>query len=145
MAKPLPGRPELIGQLTTSLRTVPARVLRTEEAATTDAQRQTQMGFARLNESVEAINALQQVPFGNGQFLTVPTGSGGRDELITFGAAGTYTIPHTLGRPVEGYVVVDCQTSGNHRIHRIARTRSEDERSVQFDIQTACSLKIWVW
>jgi hypothetical protein len=145
VAKPLPGRPELIGPITTRLRTVPTRVLATEEAATTDAQRQSQMGFQRMNQIVKAVEALQQVPFGNGQFLTVPDGSGGRNELITFGASGTYTIPHTLGRPVEGFVVVDCQTSGNHRIHRIARTRSEDERSVEFDIQAACSLKIWVW
>lgn len=145
MARPLTRRPELIGLTTTRLRTVPTRVLRTEEAATTDAQRQSQMGFTRTNEVIKAVEALQQVPFGNGEFLTVPDGSGGRNELITFGAAGTYTIPHTLGRPVEGFVVVDCQTSGNHRIHRHVRTRSEDERSVQFDIQAACSLKIWVW
>lgn len=145
MAKPLAGRPELIGLTPTRLRTVPTRVLRTEEAATTDAQRQSQMGFTRTNEVIKAVEALQQVPFGNGEFLTVPDGNGGRKDLITFGAAGTYTIPHTLGRPVEGFVVVDCRTSGNHRIHRNARTRSEDERSVQFDIQAACSLKIWVW
>ena len=145
MAKPLLGRPELLGPLPTSLRTVPTRVLRTEEAATTDAQRQTQMGFQRLNEIVAALSALQQVPFGNGQSLTVPDGKGGRDELLTFPSAGTYTFAHTLGRPVEGFVVVDCQVDGNHRIHRIARSRSEDERSVQFDVQSACSLKIWVW
>lgn len=145
MAKPLLGRPELLGPLQTSLRTVPTRVLRTEEAATTDAQRQTQMGFQRLNDIVAAVSALQQVPFGNGQILTVPDGKGGRDELLTFPGAGTYVFPHTLGRPVEGFVVVDCQVDGNHRIHRTARSRSEDERSVQFDVQTACSLKIWVW
>lgn len=145
MAKPLIGRPELLGKTVTTLRTVPTRVLRTEEAATTDAQRQSQMGFTRMNEVVAAINELQQLPFGNGQFLTVPTGTGSRDELISFPGAGTYTFPHTLGRPVEGFVVVDCQIDGNHRIHRIARTRSEDERSVQFDVQAACALKIWVW
>ena len=145
MAKTLPGRPELLGQTTTRLRTVPTRVLRTEEAATTDAQRQSQMGFQRMNEIVKAVEALQQVPFGDGQMLTVPDGNGDRKDLLTFPGAGTYTFPHTLGRPVEGFVVCDCQTSGNHRIHRNARTRSEDERSVQFDIQAACSLKIWVW
>jgi hypothetical protein len=145
MAAPLTRRPQLLAQLTTTLKTIPTRVLRTEEAATTDAQRQSQAGFTRTNEAIDAINALKQVPFGAGQFLTVPDGKGGRNELITFAAPGTYFLPHTLGRPVEGFIVVDTQTSGNHRTHRVAQSRSADEKTIELHVQAACALKIWVW
>lgn len=145
MAAPLTGRPQLLAQLTSTLKTIPTRVLRTEEAATTDAQRQSQAGFTRTNEAINAINALKQVPFGAGQFLTVPDGKGGRDELLTFPGAGVYTFPHTLGRPVEGFIVVDTQQSGNHRTHREAKSRSVDEKTIELHVQVACSLKIWVW
>jgi len=128
-----------------TLRTIPTRVLRTAEAATTDAQRQAQAGIARTNAAIEGVNALAQVPFGDGQFLTVPDGTGGRKELIDFLAAGTFAIPHTLGRPVQGFIVVDVQTNGNHRARRNARTRSEDAVSIELNIQAICSLKIWVW
>lgn len=145
MAAPLTGRPQLLAQLTSTLKTIPTRVLRTEEAATTDAQRQSQAGFTRTNEAIGAINALKQVPFGAGQFLTVPDGKGGRNELLTFPGAGVYTLPHTLGRPVEGFVVVDTQQSGNHRTHRVPQSRSVDEKTIELHVQAACSLKIWVW
>lgn len=128
-----------------TLRTIPTRVLRTTEAATTDAQRQAQAGIARTNAAIEGVNALAQVPFGDGQFLTIPDGTGGRKQLIDFLAVGVYSIPHTLGRPVQGFIVVDTQGSGNHRTHRSSRTRSEDTASIELHVQAACSLKIWVW
>lgn len=128
-----------------TLRTIPTRVLRTIEAATADAQRQAQAGVTRTNAAIEGVNALAKVPFGDGQFLTVPDGTGGRKELIDFLAAGTFAIPHTLGRPVQGFVVVDVQQSGNHRVRRNARTRSEDAASIELNVQAICSLKIWVW
>ena len=128
-----------------TLRTIPTRVLRTIEAATTDAQRQAQAGIVRTNAAIESVNALAKAPFGDGQFLTVPDGTGGRKELIDFLVAGTFAIPHTLGRPVQGFVVVDVQQNGNHRVRRNARTRSEDAVSIELNVQAICSLKIWVW
>lgn len=128
-----------------TLRTIPTRVLRTIEAATTDAQRQAQAGVTRTNAAIEGVNALAKVPFGDGQFLTIPDGTGGRKELIDFLVAGTFAIPHALGRPVQGFVVVDVQQNGNHRIRRNARTRSEDAVSIELNVQAICSLKIWVW
>jgi hypothetical protein len=119
--------------------------MRTQEAATTDAQRQAQAGVVRTNAAIEGVNKLAQVPFGDGQFLTVSDGTGGRKELIDFLAAGTFAIPHTLGRPVQGFIVVDVQQDGNHRARRNARTRSEDAVSIELNIQAICSLKIWVW
>lgn len=128
-----------------SLRTIPARVLRTVEAATTDAQRQAQAGIARTNAAIEGVNALAQAPYGDGQFLTIPDGTGGRTQLVDFLAPGVFSIAHTLGRPVQGFVVVDAQISGNHRAFRNARTRSEDAVSIELNVQAICSLKIWVW
>lgn len=92
------------------LRTIPTRVYRAEDSTTTDAQRITQMGFTRTNDAIEAVNGLRSSPFGNGQMLTVPDGTGGRSETVTL-SAGLNTFPHDLGTPVQGFILVDFLTS----------------------------------
>ena len=82
------------------LRTIPTRVYRAEDSTTTDAQRITQMGFTRTNDAIEAVNGLRSSPFGNGQMLTVPDGTGGRTESIVL-SPGFNTISHDLGAPVQ--------------------------------------------
>lgn len=144
MAKPVPGRPGLVGLLPFGLRVIPPRVLRTEEAATTDAQRQAQMATQRTNQAIEVVNRLSQPPFAQGELLTQPDGIGGRNELLAL-VSGTNDIPHTLGRPVEGFIVVDIQTRGDIDIFRVSVSRSFDERFVRLDVAHDCAVKIWVW
>lgn len=144
MAKPVPGRPGLIGLLPMGLRTIPSRVLQTEDAATTDAQRQSQMATQRTNQAIEVVNRLAQPPFSKGQLLTEPDGAGGRNELLAI-ASGDNDFAHQLGRPVEGFILVDLQVRGDGQLYRISVSRSFDERFVRINSQHACSAKIWVW
>lgn len=106
MTRRVPTRPELLGGDQASLKAIPSRVLRTGEASTTDAQRQTQAGFARTNHVVEYANWIQGTPFGVGQFLTQPDGKGGQTQTLSL-AYGANVIPHNLGRPAQGFVIVD--------------------------------------
>lgn len=93
------------------LRVSPSRVLRTEEAATTDAQRQQFVIAQRSNATTEALNTIRATPFGtDGQMLTQPDGRGGRTEALTL-TAGDNVIGHTLGRPPLGFVVADLQAT----------------------------------
>ena len=144
MPKGIPGRPDLLGSQNVTLRTIPTRVLRTEDAATTDAQRQAQSAMQRTNSAIERTNDLSQPPFGSGELLTESNGSGGRDELLTI-AAGDNDIPHTLGHPVNGFVVCDMQVRGDLAIYRISVSRSFDERFVRLHSAHAGRAKIWVW
>ena len=144
MAKSIPGRPDLLGTHNATLRAIPARVLRTDEAATTDAQRQTQMGMARVNETLARVNQLSLPPFGSGELLTQPDGKGGRDELLTL-VAGDNDIPHTLGHAVNGFVMCDLQVRGDVTIYRISVSRSFDERFVRLHVAHDCRAKVWVW
>lgn len=91
-----------------NLRNIPTRVLRSTEPETADAQRISQAGFQRTNLAIEAVNGLRSTPFGAGQMLTQPDGVGGRTELLTL-APGANVIGHTLGAPVQGFVVCDIQ------------------------------------
>jgi len=144
MAKPVAGRPGLIGPLPFGLRVIPPRVLRAEDPAATDAQRQAQMATQRTNQAIEVINRLAQPPFAQGELLTQPDGKGGRNELLAL-VSGTNDIPHTLGRPVEGYIVCDLQVRGDVELFRVSVSRTFDERFVRIDSKHACSVKIWVW
>ncbi len=137
-------RPDLVTQANNALHTIPTRVLRTEEAATTDAQRQAQMAAQRTNQAIETINRLNLPPFARGQLLTQPDGSGGRSELLNL-VAGDNDLPHTLGRPVEGFVLVDIQVRGDCTPYRIPVSRSFDERYVRIHVAHDFSAKIWVW
>lgn len=144
MAKPVPGRPGLIGLLPMGLRTIPTRVLQTEDGAATDAQRHAQMATQRTNQAIEVINRLAQPPFAKGELLTVPDGIGGRNELLAL-MSGDNDIQHTLGRPVEGYIVVDLQVRGDVNMYRVSVSRSFDERFIRINVAHDCSAKIWVW
>lgn len=144
MAKPVPGRPGLIGLLPMGLRTIPTRVLQTEDGAATDAQRHAQMATQRTNQAIEVINRLAQPPFAKGELLTQPDGIGGRNELLAL-VNGDNDIPHTLGRPVEGFIVVDIQVRGDAQLFRISVSRSFDERFIRINAQHDCDAKIWVW
>lgn len=144
MAKRVLGRPELLGTHNATLLAIPARVLRSEDTATVDAQRQTQMGAARTNEAIDSVNQLLQPPFGSGQLLTQPDGSGGREELLTV-AAGDNDFRHTLGHPVNGFVVCDLQGRGDVELYRKPVSRSFDEQYIRIHAAHACSAKIWVW
>lgn len=144
MAKPVPGRPGLIGLLPMGLRTIPTRVLQTEDGAATDAQRHAQMATQRTNQAIEVVNRLAQPPFAKGELLTVPDGIGGRNELLAL-VAGDNDIAHTLGRPVEGFILLDLQVRGDVELYRKAVSRSFDERFVRIHAKHACSAKIWVW
>lgn len=144
MAKPVPGRPGLIGLLPMGLRTIPTRVLQTEDGAATDAQRHAQMATQRTNQAIEVINRLAQPPFAKGELLTQPDGIGGRNELLAL-MSGDNDIQHTLGRPVEGYIVVDLQVRGDVNMYRVSVSRSFDERVVRINVAHDCSAKIWVW
>ena len=137
-------RPDLVTQANNALHTIPTRVLRTEEAATTDAQRQAQMAAQRTNQAIETINRLNLPPFARGQLLTQPDGSGGRSELLNL-VVGDNDLPHTLGRPVEGFVLVDIQVRGDCTPYRIPVSRSFDERYVRIHVAHDFSAKIWVW
>lgn len=144
MAKPVPGRPGLIGLLPMGLRTIPTRVLQTEDGAATDAQRHAQMATQRTNQAIEVINRLAQPPFAKGELLTQPDGIGGRNELLAL-MTGDNDIQHTLGRPVEGYIVVDLQVRGDVNMYRVSVSRSFDERFIRINVAHDCSAKIWVW
>lgn len=144
MAKPVPGRPGLVGLLPMGLRTIPTRVLQTEDGAATDAQRHAQMATQRTNQAIEVINRLAQPPFAKGELLTVPDGIGGRNELLAL-MSGDNDIQHTLGRPVEGYIVVDLQVRGDVNMYRVSVSRSFDERFIRINVAHDCSAKIWVW
>lgn len=144
MAKPVPGRPGLIGLLPMGLRTIPTRVLQTEDGAATDAQRHAQMATQRTNQAIEVINRLAQPPFAKGELLTQPDGIGGRNELLAL-MSGDNDIQHTLGRPVEGYIVVDLQVRGDVNMYRVSVSRSFDERFIRINVAHDCSAKIWVW
>lgn len=93
-----------------ALLNVPTRVLHADDYTATDAQRNTQTGFQRTNTAIEAVNALRSTPYGDGQMLTQPDGTGGRTETLTL-AGGYNTVKHTLGKPVSGFVMVDLQGS----------------------------------
>ena len=144
MAKPVPGRPGLVGLLPMGLRTIPTRVLQTEDGAATDAQRHAQMATQRTNQAIEVINRLAQPPFAKGELLMQPDGIGGRNELLTL-MSGDNDIQHTLGRPVEGYIVVDLQVRGDVNMYRVSVSRSFDERFIRINVAHDCSAKIWVW
>lgn len=144
MAKPVPGRPGLVGLLPMGLRTIPTRVLQTEDGAATDAQRHAQMATQRTNQAIEVINRLAQPPFAKGELLTQPDGIGGRNELLAL-MSGDNDIQHTLGRPVEGYIVVDLQVRGDVNMYRVSVSRSFDERFIRINVAHDCSAKIWVW
>lgn len=115
MTRRVPTRPELLGGDQASLKAIPSRVLRTGEAATTDAQRQTQAGFARTNHVVEYANWIQGTPFGVGQFLTQPDGKGGQTQTLAL-AYGANVIKHTLGRPAQGFVIVDLHGAPTRKL-----------------------------
>ena len=110
MAAPLTARPQLLAQLTSTLKTIPTRVLRTPDSASDDAQRVSQVGFVRTNDAIAQVNGLLSTPYGGGQMLTAPNGSGGRTETLAI-AGGYNTLAHTLGYPSSGFVVVDLQAS----------------------------------
>lgn len=115
MTRRVPTRPELLGGDQASLKAIPSRVLRTGEASTTDAQRQTQAGFARTNHVVEYANWIQGTPFGVGQFLTQPDGKGGQTQMLAL-AYGANVIKHTLGRPAQGFVIVDLHGAPTRKL-----------------------------
>lgn len=102
----IPGRPELVGVVPSQLQTTRTRVLRTEEAATTDAQRVAQSNATRTNDAIVRLNQVLTTPFGEGEMLTQPNGTGGRTELLTL-SEGANVILHTLGRPAKGFAIVD--------------------------------------
>lgn len=106
----IPGRPDLVGTVPRQLETTRTRVLRTEEAATTDAQRIAQANAVRVNEAIGRVNRLAGTPFGEGQTLTQPSGNGERTELLTL-EKGANVIAHTLGRPAQGFAVVDLRAA----------------------------------
>ena len=126
------------------LRTIPTRVLQTEDGAATDAQRHAQMATQRTNQAIEVINRLAQPPFAKGELLTQPDGIGGRNELLAL-MTGDNDFAHTLGRPAAGFIVVDIQVRGDAQLFRISVSRSFDERFVRINSQHDCSAKIWVW
>lgn len=144
MARTISGRPDLYGTHSATLKTVPARVLRTEDAATTDSQRQTLMGVLRSNAVVDRVNALSLPPFGSGELLTMPDSNGNRDSMLSI-VAGDNDFSHTLGHVVNGFIVVDLQVRGDVTLYRVSVSRSFDERKVRIHSAHACSAKIWVW
>ena len=128
-----------------SLKTIPTRVLRTPDAASDDAQRVSQVGFTRTNDAIAAVNGLLASPFGSGQMLTVPTGTGSRTAELAIPAPGNFTFAHDLGRAPAGFVVTDVQHSGNAQIYRIPGTAAEDATTIVFSFSTNCTVKIWIW
>lgn len=106
MTRRIPGRPDLVGTTPQQLQTTRPRVLQSEDAATVDAQRVTQQIAQRTNLAIDRVNQIIETPFGEGQMLTQPVGNGQRTELLTL-AAGANVIPHTLGRPAQGFAIVD--------------------------------------
>ena len=104
----IPGRPELVGVVPGQLQTTRPRVLRTEEAATTDAQRVSQANALRTNDAIGRVNQILTTPFGEGETLTRPDGTGGRTELLTL-SPGANVFAHTLGRPAKGFAIVDLR------------------------------------
>lgn len=106
----IPNRPDLVGVVPGQLQTNRTRVLRTEEAATTDAQRVAQSNATRTNEAITYLNRVRETPFGEGETLTQPVGNGQRTELLTL-TPGANVIPHTLGRPAQGFAVVDIRAA----------------------------------
>lgn len=106
MTRRIPGRPDLVGTVPAQLQTTRPRVLQAEDTAATDAQRVTQSIAQRTNLAIGRVNRILQTPFGEGEMLTEPVGNGQRTELLTLGV-GANVIPHTLGRPAQGFAIVD--------------------------------------
>jgi hypothetical protein len=128
------------------LRVAPSSVLRTEDAATTDAQRQQFVTTARVNATTTAVNTIRATPFGtDGQMLTQPDGRGDRTQALTL-VAGNNVIEHTLRRPALGFVVADLQAVASPlALTRVERSRLVDEQSILLHASAACTAKIWVW
>jgi hypothetical protein len=114
MTTRIPTRPDLVGTVPRALKTTQTRILQAEDPAATDAQRIAAANSLRTNAAIARVNQLTATPFGEGQLLTQPIATGGRAELLTL-AAGANDIPHTLGRPVQGFAVVDLQGAALER------------------------------
>lgn len=120
----IPGRPDLVGTVPRQLETTRTRVLRTEEAATTDAQRIAQANAVRVNETIGRVNRIIGTPFGEGETLTQPEGNGERTELLTL-AKGANVIRHTLGRPAQGFAIVDLRADRTRALGAFYSTKSQ--------------------
>jgi len=110
MTTRIPSRPDLVGTVPRQLQTTRPRVLQSEDAATVEAQRVTQAIALRTNEAIGRVNNIIGTPYGEGEVLTQPVGNGQRTELLTL-AAGANVIPHTLGRPAQGFATCDFRAT----------------------------------
>jgi len=127
-----------------ALKPAQTRVLGTLEAATEDAQRFAQSATVLANKTSEAVNALNDSPYGaGGQLLTKPGAAGTRTTELAL-VLGSNIIAHTLGRPPNGFAIVDLHTVAA-TIRRVPRARSIDEQSIELVTSAACGAKIWVW
>lgn len=115
MTRRIPGRPDLVGTVPAQLQTTRPRVLQAEDTAATDAQRVTQSIAQRTNLAIGRVNRILQTPFGEGETLTQPVGNGQRTELLTL-TPGANVIPHTLGRPAQGFVIVDLHGAPTRKL-----------------------------
>lgn len=120
----IPTRPDLVGTRPTQLQTTRTRVLRTEDAATTDAQRIAQANAVRTNEAIGRVNRIITTPFGEGELLTQPVGNGERTELVTL-EAGANVITHNLGRPAQGFALVDLRAPRARALGAFYSTKSQ--------------------
>lgn len=127
-----------------ALKPAQTRVLSTIEAATEDAQRFSQAATTLANKTSEAVNAINDSPFGaGGQLLTNPGPAGTRTTDLAL-VLGSNIIGHTLGRPPNGFAIVDLHTVAA-TIRRVPRARSIDAQSIELVTSAACGAKIWVW
>lgn len=108
MTSRIPTRPDLVGTVPRALQTTQTRVLQAEDPAATNAQRMAAANTLRTNAAIVRVNRIIATPFGEGETLTQPDGTGGRTELLDL-AAGANDIAHNLGRPVQGFALVDLQ------------------------------------
>ena len=127
-----------------ALKPAQTRVLSTLEAATEDAQRFAQSATVLANKTSAAVNALNGSPFGaSGQMLTKPGAAGARTTDLAL-TLGSNVIGHTLGRPPNGFAIVDLHTVAA-TIRRVPRARLDDSQSIELVTSAACGAKIWVW
>jgi hypothetical protein len=124
MTTRIPTRPDLVGTVPRALKTTQTRILQAEDPAATDAQRIAAANSLRTNAAIARVNQLTATPFGEGQLLTQPIATGGRAELLTL-AAGANDIPHTLGRPVQGFALVDVQGAALERRGAFHNTKAQ--------------------
>jgi len=115
MTTRIPGRPELVGTVPRQLQTTRPRVLQSEDAATVEAQRVTQQISQRTNLAIGRVNQILETPFGEGQTLVRPVGNGQFTELLALNV-GANVIPHTLGRPAQGFVIVDLHGAPTRKL-----------------------------